>query len=213
MHLILIRHALPQRTAPGEGIDPPLSPQGSRQSDVLADALRDEKLDAIWTSTMRRAVETAQPMAERYGIVPKRHAGLCEMDWGFNAYVPVEETDHPSVMAFNERLRHQADDRELLEFRAGVAVTMAEVCAAHPADATVAVVAHGGVISAYASTVLGTADTVFFVPGYTGISRFDVAGDGTARLVSLNETGHMKDARADPRPTALERGLHTGSTE
>ena len=60
MQLILIRHALPERVAHGDGThaDPGLTPEGHTQAGRLVGALAGEPVDALYTSTMRRAVET-----------------------------------------------------------------------------------------------------------------------------------------------------------
>jgi len=48
MELLLIRHALPIRREVTEGAaDPPLSDDGVRQANLLADYLASEKIDAI----------------------------------------------------------------------------------------------------------------------------------------------------------------------
>ena len=56
----------------------------------------------------------------------------------------------------------------------------------------VAIVAHGGVINAYASHVLGIDNPLFFLPHYTSVNRFLASRAGHRSVVSLNETGHLK---------------------
>ena len=61
MKLILIRHGLPVRS--DSSADPPLAPQGARQAGQMARWLKDEGIDALYSSPMRRARETADPLA------------------------------------------------------------------------------------------------------------------------------------------------------
>jgi len=72
MDLLLIRHAEPVRIAPGEGgggpVDPELTPRGRAQAGRLAAWLAGEQLDAVLTSPMRRARETAGPVAEAHAL-------------------------------------------------------------------------------------------------------------------------------------------------
>ena len=77
MELLVIRHALPEAEVRDDGpADPPLSPLGLRQAEATADFLAGETVDAIVTSTMRRAIETGRPLAERLDINPERREGL-----------------------------------------------------------------------------------------------------------------------------------------
>ena len=69
MELILIRHGLPLRvdnSETGEEADPSLSPLGERQAEALANWLihgpAAQKIDAIYASPKRRALETVQPL-------------------------------------------------------------------------------------------------------------------------------------------------------
>ena len=71
MELILIRHGLPLRvdnSETGEEADPSLSPLGGRQAEALADWLihgpAAQKIDAIYSSPKKRALETVQPLAK-----------------------------------------------------------------------------------------------------------------------------------------------------
>ncbi|MET0159370.1 MAG: histidine phosphatase family protein, partial [Acidimicrobiales bacterium] len=64
MDLLLIRHALPVRIDDGEGpADPELSDEGWRQAGALAAWLADEEIEAMVASPLRRAQETAEPLA------------------------------------------------------------------------------------------------------------------------------------------------------
>ena len=66
MELILIRHGLPVRSA--ETSNPPLAPEGLEQSRRVAGALMRENIDAVYSSTMRRAIQTAEPFAALAGL-------------------------------------------------------------------------------------------------------------------------------------------------
>ena len=55
----------------------------------------------------------------------------------------------------------------------------------------IAVVCHGGVINAYAATVLGLDRMLFFSPDYTSISRV-LIGAGVRSIGTLNETPHLR---------------------
>ena len=65
MELLLIRHALPIRieNPEGEPAAPPLSDAGLEPAVRLARWLEPEPLDALYASPLRRARETAEPLA------------------------------------------------------------------------------------------------------------------------------------------------------
>ena len=89
MKLILIRHGLPVRS--DSSADPSLAPQGVRQAEQMARWLHDEGIDALYSSPMRRARETAEPLAALTGLTPRVIEGIAEYDQGSGRYVPMEE--------------------------------------------------------------------------------------------------------------------------
>jgi probable phosphoglycerate mutase len=199
VRLILVRHALPERIdAVTDAPDPDLSEVGERQVRAMTAALADERIDAAWSSPLRRAVRTAEPLAAARGLEIRLHPGLVEFDFGHGVYIPGEETDHPVVRKMNERLANQDGDAELLAFRDTVVAALADVTASAEPDATVAVACHGGVVNAYASAVVGARDVMIANIVYTGISVFTVSRSGRVRVSSLNEHQHLRMlARSD----------------
>lgn len=65
--VIVVRHA---ERAAEPGNDPALSPAGRDRAVLLAQALANARVTAIITTPLRRAKETAQPLAEKIGIQP-----------------------------------------------------------------------------------------------------------------------------------------------
>lgn len=158
----------------------------------MARVLAAERIDVVWSSPLRRALETAEPIAAVRDLSVRRHDGLLELG-SYGPYVPLERTDDPSVLAFHERLRTQATDQPMQQFRRVVLASVREILDQLPSDATALVSCHGGVMSAYASDVLGISDVIFFVAAYAGFSRFTIAADGTSTMVSLNEHAHLAE--------------------
>ncbi|MFM8851878.1 MAG: histidine phosphatase family protein, partial [Acidimicrobiaceae bacterium] len=69
MELILVRHGLPLRREVVDGpADPELSPEGVNQAARLANYLATEKIAAIYSSPMKRAIQTAEPLAQTTGL-------------------------------------------------------------------------------------------------------------------------------------------------
>jgi probable phosphoglycerate mutase len=189
MELLLIRHALPVRVDEGAGAgpaNPPLSARGLEQAAALADWLAaEEEVDAIWSSPMRRARETADPVAEALELPIVVEPGLSEFDRDSPSYIPIEE-----LKAANDPRWYQVPERPE-HFVAGVVAAVERVVAAHPSQ-RVAVICHGGVINAYCGHVLGIDEPLFFLPAYTSISRVHAAGSGERGIGSLNEAAHVR---------------------
>jgi probable phosphoglycerate mutase len=189
VELVLIRHALPVRVDEGHPdagpADPELSPLGHAPASALAAWLAEEQLDAIWSSPMRRARETAAPLATACGLPIAVDEGLAEFDRDALSYIPIEELKAAGDPRWNE-LPERPED-----FVAGVVDTMERIARSHPSQ-RVAVVCHGGVVNAYAGHVLGIDAPLFFLPHYTSISRILAAGSGERSIRSLNEAAHVR---------------------
>jgi probable phosphoglycerate mutase len=188
MELLLIRHALPVRVDEGSvdgPADPQLSELGIGQAVALAEWLAEEKVDALYSSPMRRAMETAAPLAERLGLEVVVEDGVAEYDRDAASYIPVEE-----LKAAGDPRWHQVPEQPE-HFRGVVVEAVERIVATHPGQ-RVAIVCHGGVVNAYAAHVLGIDDVLFFLPHYTSISRVMAASSGERSIASLNEAAHLR---------------------
>jgi probable phosphoglycerate mutase len=195
VELLLIRHALPLRveTRDGTPADPPLSPAGVRQAERLAAWLAAERVDAVYASPLRRARETAAPVAGAHGLAVAIEPGVAEFDPHSASYVPLEEIKAESRELWLELVSGGLTAGvDVALFRRTVAAALEGIVAAHAGE-RVAVVCHGGVVNAWAAHVLDLEPTLFFQPAYTSVSRFLAAGSGERSLLSLNETAHLRE--------------------
>ena len=203
--LLLIRHALPERVENADGpADPGLTDVGHEQARRLADWLKDQHIDHVAASPMRRAVETARPLAAGRGLDIEIVAGFSEIDSGHNTYIPYEQMRRER----HEIWRHLRSGRwkeagftDPERFRDEVAKTFAAWEADHT-DRTCAVVAHSGTINALVSHLLGIPNVFFFSLEYTGLCRLRRNVLGGMHVTSLNETAHLHTVRdtLDPLP-------------
>lgn len=190
MELVFVRHGLPLRIDDAGGpADPELSEEGRRQAAAAAAWLAPTGVDAIYSSPMRRARETAAPLAERAGHEVAVDAGLEEFDAHLHFYIPLEEMSHddPRWEQLVAEWSSPEADATRQTFRARVVEAVERIVAAHPSQ-RVAVVCHGGVINAYLSHILAMDRTLFFEPGYASVSRVLAGRDGQRQLVSANES-------------------------
>jgi probable phosphoglycerate mutase len=196
VELILVRHGLPVRIDDAGGpADPELSDEGRAQAVRLAAWLRRDAIDAVYVSPMRRAIQTAEPLADALGVDPVVDDELAEFDRETHFYVPIEELKAAGDERYMKIMRGELDGEvDPQTFREVVAVAVERIIEAHPGN-TVTIVCHGGVINAWASHVLGLPDPLFFEPFYTSVNRFLASSRGHRSVVSLNDLGHLHGTR------------------
>ena len=202
MELILVRHGLPLRVELEQGrADPALSESGHRQAREVGGWLGRERIDAIYTSPMRRAVETAAPLAERRTMQPIIREDLAEYDRAASHYIPMEQLKAEDYTAWKTFVDGgYGDDFDIEVFRRRVAAGMEAIIDAQRGK-RVAVFCHGGVVNVWASTVLGMPPRLFIDVRYASISRFLCASTGERNVKSLNETQHLTEPPSRPSGT------------
>jgi probable phosphoglycerate mutase len=200
MDLALVRHAEPVRTAAGNGpADPGLTPLGFAQARRLAEWLARENVDAVLSSPMRRAVETAEPIAGAFGLDVEIVDGLIEYDSTSDDYIPMEElqkSGDPRWLAMVEGRWEEFGADPPHVFKARVANTVEDIVDRYPGRRVVAV-CHGGVVNCALASILGIDRYLWFEPAYTSISRVVASRSGVRSIVSLNERAHLEATR-DP---------------
>lgn len=197
MEIVLVRHALPLRvdvTADGAPADPGLAERGREQAARLAGALAGEQVSALLTSPALRARETAAPLGAALGLEPCVEPGLAEFDAGDASYVPVEELRAEGDPRWERLVRGDlySGGVDPVAFRARVVAAVEAVVGRHPGGRAV-LVSHAGAINAYAGHVLAQERALWFAPTYCSLTRIGAARDGRRGVLSLNETGHVRD--------------------
>jgi probable phosphoglycerate mutase len=196
MELVLVRHAQPVRVEQGSvpgAADPGLSDTGHAQAVRLAEWLAAEPIDAVLTSPLRRARETAAPVAATLGVAAEVVDGVAEYDAASGEYIPIEELR----AAKDERWFATIEGRwaevggvDPHEFQRRVVPAVEELVERFRGQRVV-VVTHGGVLNVYLAQVVGTPRLLWFHPEYTSISRVVAARSGQRSLATLNETAHL----------------------
>jgi probable phosphoglycerate mutase len=189
MELILIRHGLPERSR--ETADPPLAAEGLDQARRVAERLARERVDEVFASTMRRAVQTAEPYAALAGHELQTHEGVVEFDRDVGSYIPIEQLKRENHAAWTRFVARGRSRPDLTAFQTTVVSALEEIIGRHRGG-RVAVFCHGGVINVWTAHVLGMAPRLFFEPRYTSVNRYLCASSGERNLVSLNETDHLR---------------------
>ena len=102
--ILLVRHGQSQGNAEGRfggHTATPLSPRGRSQAEAAARALASEKISAIYSSDLLRAVQTAEPLARLTGLEIRRTAAFRERGIGVMEGLTFEEAaaQHPEHYA------------------------------------------------------------------------------------------------------------------
>jgi len=142
--ILLARHGETDwnRTGRFQGhADPPLNDAGRAQARELADRLRDTPFDAVYTSDLRRAHETAEIVAASHGVPVVADPGLREVDIGSWSGLTRAEVEQ----RFPDAEHHDGESRA--DHLARVLATVERIARAHP-DARILIVSHGGSLRA-----------------------------------------------------------------
>jgi alpha-ribazole phosphatase len=191
--LILIRHAEPDEWVRGRSygsLDVPLSAAGREQAGKVARVLEGASIDAVFASPLRRALETAAPLARARGLEPVAHEGLRELSFGELEGLTYAEIERDRPELYESWMTDPTGTRfpggegfaDLCERVLGAA---AEIRTAHDAAA---IVAHGGVTRAILAEALGMPSHAIFRldQPYGAISVVDwIDGASVVRAVNL----------------------------
>lgn len=192
MQLLLIRHALPLRSEPGQGSDPELSADGVEQAKRLPDALARFPISRIVSSPQIRAGQTAQPVADALGMAVDIDDRLAEYDRDLAHYTPIEEISEEDMKRLASGDLPGGVDQPA--FIARVQAGVADIVAAADHEDTVAVFTHGGVINALAHTVMKTERLLCVQVDYAGVTRLLWSSrQSTFFVAGLNATEHVWD--------------------
>ena len=156
MRLLLIRHG--RQDSPLCNVNVPLSEEGRRQAELLGERLVKEHVDAVWSSELIRAVETADIINEKLHAERVRREDLKEISFGdMEGLSDLEIADK-----YEDFLRARSKMEKDMAYPGGecagdvlerVLPVLKEIC--EKDYETVAVVTHGGVIRSVLAHYLG----------------------------------------------------------
>jgi broad specificity phosphatase PhoE len=203
--LILIRHGEqvlpdPQQSVAADIFDPPLSERGSHQAFLVGLRFSTERVDAVYSSPLQRALETGHQVARHHRLEPIVRQDLREVevfrdvpsDQNVTSWVGTD-----LLMGMRERfLRERSWDvypysESSFDFRKRV-INAVEAIIATNHGKRVAITCHGGVINAYLSHIIGSPYDMFFRPGHTAVNIVYAASTGVRALQSINDMHHLR---------------------
>ncbi|EGJ11911.1 MULTISPECIES: histidine phosphatase family protein [Rubrivivax] len=183
-------------------LDIGLNGVGRWQAGRAAAALLDEGLQAIYSSDLARAADTAAAISRATGLPVHPEPGLRERGFGrFEGLTFAEIQQRWPEDALRWRRRDPdwgAEGGERLADFYGRAVAAALAIAARHPGQTVALVAHGGVLDCLyrAATRIALDAPRTWMLGNASINRL-LHADGALALVGWNDAGHLEGGRDD----------------
>lgn len=186
----------------GGGVDSLLNATGRQQAKHLAERLREVPFDALYTSPLQRARETADILAEPHEPVPRVVLDdLREMGWGVLEGEPPSPEREAALRTVKSSWREgnfgrAVDGGESILDVQRRAKHAARQLVKHEPGATVLVVTHGRYLRVLLATVLdghSLHDMPQFDHSNTGVNRL-VYADGTFTAELLNDTTHLETA-------------------
>jgi probable phosphoglycerate mutase len=174
--------------------DPALDPVGASEAEAVAERLAGAPLAAIYHSPLRRAAQTAAPLARALGLEPVedddlREVFLGQVD-GLNLGMLVQQGDERVRRALREQRWELIPDAEpQAAFAERVRAGIGRIVGRHPGQA-VAVFTHGGVIGEVLAQATGATAHAFTQADNGSITHL-VASLSRWTVRGFNDTGHL----------------------
>lgn len=195
-------------------LDIPLNAEGTRQAKALAAALQNEKLDAIISSDLQRAVQTAGEIARLQGLSTRIDAGLRERCFGGFEGELYSELPHKFPQEYAAWRAHDPDAEfppgenrgETIRIFHARVMSHIQHYARQFSGKKIAIVAHGGVLEcAYRAAKKLPLSAPREVTIYNAsINRFAADGENI-QLWSWGDIAHLDADAADEIDTLQGR--------
>ena len=202
MRLILARHGETDANREGrvQGVgDSPLNSTGRCQAMALGHYLKDYTIDAVYSSPLTRALETAEPIARSHDLEVALVEGLRELDVGDldGLTGPEIREKYPGFMEEWMRNVHSLrmpEGESIVELQARAWTSVEQIAQRHPEGIVVAV-SHNFVIQSIVCKVLDLELNSFrkIRQDLGAVSILELSNEGSV-LVTLNDRCHLRES-------------------
>jgi probable phosphoglycerate mutase len=183
-------------------LDIPLNEIGLRQAQAVGSALKEERFDALYSSDLARARQTADPIANLLSIEVLVEKNLRERHYGIFerlTYAEVRKKFPEDYARFEARDPEYAfrTGESLRDFSARSIAVISKIVNRHK-DQSVLVFTHGGVLDKLYRHITGlplSAERNFGIPN-AGLNRIEITADGW-RIRSWADIAHLERALDD----------------
>jgi broad specificity phosphatase PhoE len=202
IRLILVRHGETawnqERRIQGGSSDVELSEVGKKQAERLGLALKEKRINAIYSSTLKRALDTAQAIASQHKLTVQVESDLREMEVGDLEGVPIAELGANFSQFLLEWRQGQGLEKlpggeSIADLADRVWAAIQDIIQRHRRE-TVVVVSHYLAVAVTICKALGwpLSRLERIRVQNCSINIIDL-GDGHPYLVSLGDTCHLRE--------------------
>ena len=199
--IIIIRHGETEWNQTGRfqgHSDVPLSETGRAQAEALGQNLALDYVDAIYASDLIRAMETAAPLAARFGLTVTPDPLLRELNfgaWEGRSFSDVN-AENPNAMKqfYNDPECADIPDSEPFpDFQKRVAGRVREIAELHRGKRIV-IVSHGASIRILLADILAMPiRSIWHISQLnTAVNKIRFEDDGFAIVTLMNDTSHLR---------------------
>lgn len=201
--ILFVRHGQSEGNAEGRfggHSATPLSARGRAQAEATARALAGERVTAIYSSDLLRAVETAEPLARELSLEIGRSEAFRERGVGAMEGLTFQEAAEKFPEDYAALLRRDFDVvltggesyRQMLDRSARALDAAVEA----NRGGTLTIFSHTGTLCILALHLIGALDAptlrpVWISTSNCGVTRFELRDDGFLRLLTVNDTRHL----------------------
>lgn len=199
--IIIIRHGETEwnKTGRFQGhSDVPLSAEGRAQAEALGRYLALNHVDAIYASDLIRAMETAAPLAARFGLTVTPDPLLRELNfgaWEGRSFNDVNAEHSDAMKQFYNDPEHAdiPESEPFPVFQKRVAGRVREIVRAHQGKRIV-IVSHGASIRILLADILAMPiRSIWHVSQLnTAVNKIRFEDDGFAIVTLMNDTSHLR---------------------
>lgn len=200
LRIILIRHGQTEwnRQERFRGwVDIDLDEMGIRQAEAAAPRIVQWEVTAIYSSPLKRAMATAQIIANRLSLPVAALEGINDMNFGIWQGLSIEETkgNYPELFdlwRYSPQSLQIPQGESLEDVRKRVVATIDDLTSRHQ-NATIALVTHRVVCKVLLCHLLGLDNSHFWqlAQDATAINLFEI-NEGKATVTLLNDTCHLR---------------------
>ena len=201
--LYLVRHGQSDGNAEGRfgGHGPtPLSELGLKQAEATAKLLKKEGVNAIYSSDLHRALQTAEPLSQLTGIPVIATSAFRERNVGVLEGLTFDESKQTFPKDYyalvNRNVHHVITEGESYRHLLRRSTTQLWEILRDHMGGRIAIFSHTGAICFMTLHLMGairrdTKQTPWIVTSNCGINRFEIRGRSNVRILALNDTRHL----------------------
>ncbi len=203
LELVIVRHGQSEgnrdRVFTGHGPSP-LTERGHREAQAAARRIAEKPVDAIYSSDLQRALQTAAPIVSATGVELASDPALRERNFGDLTGMPFADIEalHPDVwraLLARDPLFRPPGGESNADCRARMAGFVEDLFTRR-AEGRIVLVSHGVAINQLLYHLLGlppeVPPSVVFGVENCSMQRIERRADGTVRIACVNDRGHLE---------------------